>query len=264
MSMWITPEEQEQKVIENMRLVYYVINQLPHINPNDYDDWVQIGRVGLIKAVSTFDENKGKKFSPYAVRCIRNEIYMHFRKERKLSSNISLNDVIHTSENGKNCELEDILEDGENFVEHIEDDEIITNALTIILNILSPNEAIAILYKISGIYTQRDIAKILKVSQSYVSRLTGGAGRKIKEWLEKKEKQLCPIFSMIKKGDFYCFKCNDQYYNERLAEFLRSEKTKILPDYKVMGDDESIQLWMPSYSETFVFIAEFIKEISDL
>ena len=264
MSMRITPEAQEQKVLANMRLVYYVINQFPHINPNDYEDWVQIGRIGLIKAVSTFDENKGKKFSPYAVRCIKNEIYMNFRKERKHSSNISLNDVIHTSEKGADCELESILGDAKNFVEHIEDDEIITNAVTIILNILPPNEAIAMLYKISGMYIQRDIAKALEVSQSYVSRLTAGAARKIKKCLEKKEKPDSPVFSMMKKGDFYCLKCNTQYHNKQLAEFLRSEKAKILPGYKVMGDDNSIELWMPSCSEIFVFVAEFIKKTANL
>lgn len=264
MSIRLTQEEQEKKVIENMNLVYYMIKQLPHINPNDYDDWVQIGRIGLIKAVSTFDETKGRKFSTYASKCIRNEIYMHFRKERPHNSNISLNDVVYTDVNGSECELGDILGNEDDFVEKIADDEIITNALSIILNVLKPKEAIAILYRVSGIYTQRSIGESLDISQSYGSRLIERAERKIRENLEKREKLLSPIFSMTKVGNFYRFSCNTKYSSKCLAEFLRSEKAAILLDYKVMGDDESIELWMPSYSETFVFVAEFIKEISNL
>lgn len=263
MSMRLTPEEQEQKIIENMNLVYYMIKQLPHINPNDYDDWVQIGRIGLIKAVSTFDETKGRKFSTYATRCIRNEIYMHFRKERPHNSDVSLNETIYTDGKGSELELEDILGNEDDFVEAVADDEIITNALSVILNLLDSKEAVAILYKISGIYTQKGIGKALGLSQSYVSRLNERTEQKIRKYLERGGKLYCPIFSMEKTGDFYYFTCNTKYSSECLENFLRSEKAKILSHYKVIRDDERIELWMPSYSETFVFVAEFIKAISD-
>ena len=264
MSIRLTPEEQEKIVIKNMNLVYHMIKQLPHINPNDYDDWVQIGRIGLIKAVSTFDETKGKKFSTYASVCIKNEIYMHLRKERTQNKNISLNDIIYTDGKGSECQLQDILGNDEELIEEIEDDEIITNALGIILNILQPKEAVAILYKISGIYTQKDIGESLGVSQSYASRLIGNAGRKIRKYLETEKGPVCTIFSMVKKGNVYLFRCNTKYYSGCLKEFLRSKKATILLDYKVMSNEENIEICMPSYTETFVFVAEFIKEISYL
>lgn len=264
MSKRLTPEEQEQKIIENMNLVYYMIKQLPHMNPNDYDDWVQIGRIGLIKAASTFDETKGRKFSTYASRCIRNEIYMHFRKERPHNSDVSLNDIIYTDEKGSDLELGKTLGSEDDFIEKIIDGEIITNVLGIILNVLQPKEAIVLLYRVSGICTQRDVGKSLGLSQSYVSRIKEKAERKIRECLEKEEKLYCPIFSMAKVGNYYRFSCNTKYSSKCMDNFLRSEKAKILIDYKVIRDDESIELWMPSYSETFVFVAEFIKAISDL
>lgn len=260
MSTQLTPEERDQRIVDNIKLVYHMVQQLPHINPNNYDDLVQIGRIGLIKAVSTFDETKGTKFATYASRCINNEIYMYFRKERTYNSDISLNEVIYTGKDGENLELEDILGNEDDFVDEIGDEEVITNVLSIILNVMEPKEAIAMLYKISGIYTQREIGKSLGLSQSYVSRLKEKAEQHLRRYFEIGEKINSPFF-MAKVGKVYRFTCDTQYLNECLAEFLQNKRDSISLYYKVVEKNGRIELWMPSDSETFVFIAEFIKEV---
>lgn len=259
MSTHLTPEERERRILENMRLVYHFVKRLPHVSPSDFDDLVQIGRIGLIKAASTFDDSKGTKFSTYAARCINNEINMYFRKERPHRSDISLNDTIYVDNNGSELEIGQILSDGSDFVDEIVDEDDFTKAINIILNVLSPKEAIVILYEISGIYTQGEVGKGIGVSQSYVARLRRRAANNVRSHLENGTKPYCPAISMVKVGSLYQFSCNR--VNECLIEFLKNAKDKNLIDCKFIGDNERIDLLMLPYPGTFDFIAELMKKI---
>ena len=242
-----------------------MVNSLPGINPSDVDDLIQIGRIGLIKAATTFDKAKGRKFSTYAGKCINNEIYMYFRREKKHQADISLNEPINADSEDNQLELEDVLGTEEDLVEKQADEsdekKIIEDALNIILNLLEPTESITILYEISGICTQNDIAASLGISRSYVSRLAKKAKKSLKEYLEIGEKTTLCYFAMHKIGDFYKFSCCNKNLNKHLESILGNDTPAILLDYKIAGDNERIELLMPSCSETFVYLAEIMMEI---
>ena len=260
MSTRLSLEEREQQILENMKLVYYLIQQLPHVNPNNYDDLVQIGRIGLIKAVSTFDPDKGIKFSTYAGKCINNEIYMEFRKERSDNRNTSLNEVLSTNEKGNEIKLGDILGTQEDLEDEIYDNDLIMKALNIILNLLNPNEAIILLYKISGLQTTKESGRLIGVSQSYASRIDKSAVRKLRQYIFTEKKLYYSLFSIIKEGHFYKFRCDDTQFNCALAKFLQKKQNSNLLKYKFIENDGRIELIMPSEPETFAFIAEFLKD----
>ena len=115
--------DQEAKKIlveRNMRLVAHVTKKYQNAG-EDMEDLISIGTIGLIKAVSTFQENHGSKLATYAARCIENELLMYFRSKKKCSREVSLYEPIGTDKEGNQIQLVDLLEvDDKDVVEQME------------------------------------------------------------------------------------------------------------------------------------------------
>jgi len=156
----------------NLRLVSHIVKKY---NTNDSDDLISIGIIGLIKGIDSFKNEKGTKLTTYCARCIENEILMHFRNDKKNSNNISLEDKIGYDKDGNEIELIDILKTPN--LDIIEDMNYKNNIKLLLkyLNILSDREK-KIIFKKYGLFnqkelTQKEIAKELNISRSYVSRI---------------------------------------------------------------------------------------------
>lgn len=171
------------KLIEhNLRLVAHIVKKFDYKNV-DQDDLISIGTIGLIKGVDSFSKSHGTKITTYCARCIENEILMYFRSNNKTSKNISINESIGYDKEGNEITILDILKiPSPDFVEEINEKDNV-KLLKEYLKILNPREC-AILVKRYGLnntkeMTQKEIAKELKISRSYVSRIEKRALMKI-------------------------------------------------------------------------------------
>ena len=179
--------EARSKLIEhNLRLVAHIIKKY-YSNANDQDDLVSIGTIGLIKAVNTFDTEKGIRLSSYAARCIENEILMMLRSKKKVSKEISLYEPIGTDREGNEIQLFDIIEaDDDDAQTKVALKEDIKMLYTKVESELSPRERLVLKMRY-GLYdeeeyTQREIAAQLGISRSYVSRIEKSAIEKLREF----------------------------------------------------------------------------------
>ena len=163
------------KLVEhNLRLVAHTIKKY-YGTQNEQDDLVSIGTIGLIKAINTYDLNKNIRLSSYASRCIENEILMHFRNTKKTAQDISLNETIDTDKDGNPLTLLDIMAVEDNILEQL-DLKLNSQKLgQFITEELDERERkiIILRYGLNGEkpMTQKNVAKLLKISRSYVSRI---------------------------------------------------------------------------------------------
>ena len=184
--------EARNKLIEhNLRLVAHIVKKFESTN-HDTDDLIGIGTVGLIKGIDTYSENKKVKLATYAAKCAENEILMYFRQDKKNSKNVSLYEEISYDKEGNKITIMDILKtDNPDYIEEIyQNDNIIL--LRKYLSILSKREKeiIEARYGLNNRdeETQKDIAKRLHISRSYVSRLEKRATTKIlREFIKNKK-----------------------------------------------------------------------------
>lgn len=258
MGIWLSFEEQEELILKNRNLVRFLVNKLG-VAPNDYDDMVSIGMIGLIKAAATFDKSKKRAFSTYAGRCINNELFMHYRKEKQNLRNISLDDPIGISSDGEELTLRDKIPvtDGD-FMEKIEQRELFAKIISIILNRLDSRERLIVLSTFAGA-KQSFIAKTFHISQSYVSRLVKGINEKIKSYLVK-EKSCEGFFLVTIKNDEYeiSFIPEDSNFDVLLESLKPYED---FPGYKISSRGGRITIQMPIYLEAFSILAQILQEI---
>ena len=174
-------------VEHNLRLVAHIIKKY-YQNYSGQEDLVSIGTIGLIKAINTFNPQKNIKLSSYASRCIENEILMHFRNNRKSSRDISLNDTIDTDKDGNPLTMIDIMASDMDIEEDVDVKLRLEVLGKYIDEVLSPREKEIILkrYGIGGrrIQTQRELAKSLHISRSYISRIEKKALEKLRKRYE--------------------------------------------------------------------------------
>ena len=170
----------------NMRLVAHVAKK--YQNPEDeMEDLISIGTVGLIKAVITFNPEKGNRLSTYAARCIENEILMMLRSRKKSSREISLYEPIGTDREGNEIQLFDVMETtDEDIHEKINLKDDVRTLYEKVESELSDRERLVLkmrygLYNEEE-YTQREIAKRLGISRSYVSRIEKSAVEKLRSF----------------------------------------------------------------------------------
>lgn len=167
----------------NLRLVAHVVKKYKSVNI-DPEDLISIGTIGLIKAVSTFDNNKGIRLATYAAKCIENEILMTLRSDKKLKNEISLHEPLGTDKEGNSIYLIDIIKyECEEVVGKIDKEQKIEIIKEIWDNTLQEREKtiIELRYGINNHEhkTQREIAKMLGISRSYVSRIEKKALKKL-------------------------------------------------------------------------------------
>ena len=168
----------------NLRLVAHVIKKYQYLE-EDQEDLISIGTIGLIKAVATFNAEKGNRLAAYASKFIDNEILMYLRSRKKTSREISLYEPIGTDREGNEIKLYDIIETEEEDVpERLYLKENIQKLYEKVENELSQREKLVLkmrygLYN-GEEYTQREIARQLGISRSYVSRIEKSAVEKLR------------------------------------------------------------------------------------
>lgn len=176
------------KLIEhNLRLVAHIIKKYYAV-AGDQDDLISIGVIGLIKAIKTFDVSKNTRLATYAARCVENEIFMHFRTLRHTNTEISLSEPIDTDSEGNALELMDILSfEGDMFEDLLQSDRA-TRLRKCVATVLDEREReiICLRYGLGGGYplTQRETAKQLSISRSYVSRIEKAAIGRLREAMQ--------------------------------------------------------------------------------
>lgn len=173
---------------KNLRLVAHIVKKYNNAG-RDIDELIAIGIVGLVKAVNTFDAQKGHRIVTYAARCIENELLMMLRSERKLAREVSLYDPIGTDKEGNEISLLDIIETEEtDIVDRITLDGNIKKLYNVIQQSLNQREQEIICrrYGLMGYNaaTQREIASFLGISRSYVSRIEKKALEKLKNSMD--------------------------------------------------------------------------------
>lgn len=180
-------EEARNLLIErNLRLVAHVAKKYSSSNV-DQDDLISIGTIGLIKGINSFKMEKGSKLSTYVSRCIDNEILMHLRATKKLNSEVYLNEPIGKDKDDNVVTLEEVLENNERNIEDEVDIKIKIKLLYEKMKSLLKDRERTIIELRFGLdghkpKTQNEIAKMMGISRSYVSRIeTKAIGKLAKE-----------------------------------------------------------------------------------
>ena len=171
----------------NLRLVAHIIKKY-YSSSVQQDDLISIGTIGLIKAINTFDPDKGTRLATYAARCIENEILMQFRAQKKTSQDISVNEPIDTDSEGNPLTLMDIIATEDEIVEDIYKITMLKKLSTEVGRIKDPREKSIIMmrYGLDGMrpMTQLEVSKKLNISRSYVSRIEKKALKELRKALE--------------------------------------------------------------------------------
>jgi RNA polymerase sporulation-specific sigma factor len=158
----------------NLRLVVYIARKFENTGIN-IEDLVSIGTIGLIKAVNTFDPEKNIKLATYASRCIENEILMYLRRNNKIRSEVSFDEPLNIDWDGNELLLSDVLGTENDTIYRNIEDQVDRKLLQKALDKLSERERIImeLRFGLSGEEekTQKDVADLLGISQSYISRL---------------------------------------------------------------------------------------------
>lgn len=183
-------DEARKLLIEhNLRLVAHVVKKYYDTN-FDSDDLISIGTIGLIKAISSFNEKKGTKLATYAARCIENEILMYFRAQKKTSLDVFINDPIDTDKEGNALTLLDVIASDFSMVDDIDKRLKIRKLREFLKTALNDREQkiIILRYGLGGKppLPQREVAKRLQISRSYVSRIEKKALEKLYDKYEGK------------------------------------------------------------------------------
>jgi len=168
-------EAREVLINRNLRLVAHVIKKYQQTG-YDMDDLLSVGTIGLIKAVNTFNVEKGSRLATYAAKCVENEILMMFRAGKKFSREVSIYDPIGADKDGETVSLLDVLEAGDR---EVLETVIIKQDVKVLYRAYKENlseteqTVIRMRYGLFGEkeHTQREIAEILGISRSYVSRI---------------------------------------------------------------------------------------------
>lgn len=178
-------EEAKNKLIEhNLRLVAHIIKKYYGVS-SEQDDLVSIGTIGLIKAINTFKPDRNIRLSSYASRCIENEILMHFRSAKKSAQDISINETIDTDKDGNQLTLLDIMAVDDDIIDNLDKKLNLKKLRQYIDEELEERERIIIVmrYGLDGKkpVTQKQIAKMMDISRSYVSRIETKALKKLRK-----------------------------------------------------------------------------------
>ena len=172
----------------NLRLVAHIVKKYYSSGKNQ-DDLISIGTIGLIKAVDSFDPALGSRFATYAGKCLQNEILMYFRSQKRLAAEVSLSETIDIDKDGNPLTWGDIIAVDDTIADDLDVKLRSARAIQIINNELTPRERqiISLRYGLGErpAITQREVAALMGISRSYVSRLEGSALKKIGDSLKR-------------------------------------------------------------------------------
>lgn len=186
-------EARDKLIVHNLRLVAYIVNK-KYPDAKDADDLVSIGTIGLIRAAETFDCSQNNRFSTYASRCIDNQIKMHFRKMKHKQTELYISEPIESDAEGNSLTIEDIISSDIN-IENIVELKIDSEKLYRFISEELDEREREIICKRYGVadengtickpMTQREIAKQLDISRSYISRIEKKALEKLRRRFER-------------------------------------------------------------------------------
>lgn len=175
-------------IVHNLRLVVYIAKKFENTNIN-IEDLISIGTIGLIKAVNTFSVDRKIKFATYASRCIENEILMFLRKASQRKNEVSIEEPLNTDWDGNELLLCDVLGSDANEINHDIEQELECNLLLEAVSKLNTRESMImeLRFGLNGNkeHTQKQVADLMGISQSYISRLEKKIIKKLKIDLEK-------------------------------------------------------------------------------
>lgn len=172
----------------NLRLVVYIARKFENTGVG-VEDLISVGTIGLIKAVNTFDPEKKIKLATYASRCIENEILMYLRRNSKVKAEISFYEPLNIDWDGNELLLSDILGTDNDIVYNLIEDEIDKQLLVLAMKRLNEREKEIVSLRFglggSGEKTQKEVADMLGISQSYISRLEKRIIKRLKKEINK-------------------------------------------------------------------------------
>lgn len=182
----------EEKLIKhNLRLVAHIARKYNAPASFGKDDLISVGSIGLLKAVRTYSLDNGNTFSTYAARCIENEILMLLRSQKKHALDVNLESSVGRDKDGEDLRLMDVLPSNSSSVEDVIGSKVdYDNIVSCMDKCLSEKEAYVLKnrYGVGGgeRYTQEELAKIMKISRSYVSRLESDGISKLQKYISSK------------------------------------------------------------------------------
>ena len=178
----------ETLICHNLRLVAHIVKKY-YPSATDQEELVSIGTIGLIKAIDTFDASKGARFATYAGRCVQNEILMHFRAQKKLGAEVSIDETIDTDKDGNPMTYMDIIHIEDTIVEDLDTRLRSQSALRAMCRVLDRRERqiLILRYGLQGDapLTQRAVAQKLHISRSSVCRIEKNALEKVRRALKQ-------------------------------------------------------------------------------
>lgn len=180
--------EARNRLIEhNLRLVAHIVKKYD-ARPEEAEDLISIGTMGLIKAINGFDQDKGTRLATFAARCIENEILMYFRSLKKRRSEKSLHEPIGVDREGNEMTFIDVLDDDAKNVAEQVDQRLEEESLVKGVRRLEERERAVLVWRYGlgghSRLTQREISKHLRISRSYVSRIERRAKEKVRQLLD--------------------------------------------------------------------------------
>lgn len=179
-------EAKKELTLRNMRLVAHVAKKYQN-SDEDMEDLISIGTIGLIKAINTFNPEKNIKLATYASRCIENEILMYLRRNNKTKMEVSIDEPLNVDWDGNELLLSDILGTDEDVIYKDLETEVERNLLNSAISRLSPRERkiVELRFGLSDEegeeMTQKEVADLLGISQSYISRLEKKIMKRLKK-----------------------------------------------------------------------------------
>jgi RNA polymerase sporulation-specific sigma factor len=183
----------DKLIKHNMRLVAHIVKK--YNGSAETDDLISVGSIGLIKAINSYEAGKGSALATYTARCIENEILMLLRANKKRRGDVYLSDSVGQDKDGNELTLMDVIcEKEEDVFARVDKSIEREKFLQFIKGVLSEREytVLCLRYGLKGErnYAQREVARFLKISRSYISRIEKKAIEKLKD--------------VVKKGQFYC------------------------------------------------------------
>ncbi len=187
------PKARNELIEHNLRLVVFIVNK-HYGDSREQEDLISIGTIGLIRAAETFDPEKAISFSTYASTCIRNQIKMYFRKNKHKSSEVYMNEPIDTDKNGNELTIADIFKDNVCVDDEVDLRINMEKLYRLVNTVLDDRERLIISKRyglicddgtVSRPLAQREVARMLDISRSYVSRIEKKALDKLKREFEK-------------------------------------------------------------------------------
>ena len=177
-------DARQELILHNLRLVSHIVRKY-YSTAKNQEDLISIGTIGLVKAVDSFKIDNGTRFATYAAKCVQNEILMHFRAQKKLGAEVSMNETIDVDRDGNPLTYTDVISSEENLAEDVMRRVEAERAMALVQTRLDERErqVITLRFGLGGapMLTQREIALRLGISRSYVSRIEKAAIDKLRE-----------------------------------------------------------------------------------